>query len=197
MKTLALWASLIFFTPWRVAAQSGGSFGYQDFPVLLSLQFHSINMPFKKVQYHFRNMGFGVGTEFSYTGKQHLVQQVSLIWYRNRQAGNGVGVYTQAVWRPSLSDEAYSEIKLGAGYWYSFRPAASFKPIQGDWVPVGKQGKGMFALPLGIGLGYRTSDAGWSPFVNYQLVVLSGYNASVPVMPETLIQLGVSASPKH
>ena len=55
----------------------------------------------------------------------------------------------------------------------------------------------MFALPLGIGMGYRASDARWSPFVNYQLVVLSGYNASVPIVPETLIQLGVSASPKR
>ncbi len=197
MKILALWASLILLTPWRGGAQSGGSSGYRDFPVLVSLQFHSINLPFKKVQHHFRNMGFGVGTEFSYTGKQHLVQQVSLIWYRNRQAGNGVGVYTQAVWRPSLSEEAYAEMKLGAGYWHSFRPVPSFKPTQGDWVPVGKRGKGMFALPLGIGMGYRTSDARWSPFANYQLVVLSGYNASVPIVPETLIQLGVSASPKR
>jgi hypothetical protein len=165
---------------------------YRNFPVIVSVQFHSLTLPFKNLGSNFSNVGIGVGTEISYNGKQNWAQQFSVLWYRNKNLGNGVLLNTQTVWRPTIADNFYAEVKAGLGYNYSSRPVESFKSSNGEWVAVGHKGKGMLALLTGVSGGYsKYSDATYaSPFVSYQLLVLKGYNNSIPIVPETLIQVG-------
>jgi hypothetical protein len=165
---------------------------YRNYPIVLTAQFHSLTMPFKNIASNFSNVGFGIGTEISHNGGHNWAQQISAIWYRNKQAGNGLLFYTQTAWRPTVVSGIYTEVKAGIGYLYSFRPVDSYKPVNGNWEPVQHKGKGMLVFPVGVSIGYNKYKPGtyFSPFVSYQFLIVSGYNKSIPVVPETLIQVG-------
>ena len=173
-------------------AQNDKGKPYRNFPVVLTLQFHSLSMPFRDLRSNFSNIGFGLGTEVSLNGKQSWVQQISASWHNNKAVGNGILLYTQNTWRPTIVSTMYAEVKAGFGYLYSFRPVESFKQINGAWESVGHKGKSMFTLPVGITVGYTPHSVGtyFSPFVSYQFLIVSGYNKSIPVVPETLFQVG-------
>ena len=173
-------------------AQSDPTKDYRNFPIVLTLQFHCFTLPFQDMKSNFSNIGIGVGTEVSYNGKQSGVQQVSAVWYHNKAMGNGLLFYTQAVWRPTLGSDVYTEAKAGIGYLFSFRPTESFKSVNGKWTSVGHKGKGMLTIPVGISVGKNmySTDTYASPFVSYQFLLAKGYNKSIPLVPETLIQVG-------
>lgn len=149
-------------------------------------------MPFKHLGSNFSNVGFGLGTEVSYNGRQDWVQQFMVAWHRNAPAGNSLMVYTQAVWRSDLVDYFFTEFKAGLGYSYSFRPVRSYRQKDGEWVSAGRSGKGMLALPLGIGAGYNkfSGETYFSPFAGYQLLLLKDYSKSIPLVPQTIIEAG-------
>ena len=165
---------------------------YRNFPVIITINFHSLTLPFRDFKSNFSNVGFGVGTEVSFNGKQDWVQQFSINWNRNENVGNGLLFSTQTVWRPTIADHFYGEIKAGVGYNLCYRPVESYQPKNGNWVSVGNKGKGMFTLLGGVSAGYNnySSTTYVSPFVSYQLIILKGYNKSIPVVPETLLQVG-------
>ncbi|HNV28733.1 MAG TPA: hypothetical protein PKJ83_06345 [Cyclobacteriaceae bacterium] len=165
---------------------------YRNFPIIVMVQFHNLSMPFKDMKSNFSNVGFGLGTELSYNGKSNWVQQVSATWHHNKTVGNGILLYSQAAWRPNIASGVYTELKAGAGYMYAFRPVESFEQKSGTWESVGHKGKGMLTIPLGISLGYQSysSKTYISPFISYQFMLISGYNQSIPLVPETLIQVG-------
>jgi hypothetical protein len=165
---------------------------YRNFPLIITVQFHALALPFKDLIANFSNPGIGVGTEFSYNGNQNWVQQFSAIWYRNRNTGNGIMWTTQIVWRPTLSGNLFTEIKVGIGYHYSFRPVESYNQKNAAWLRVGHKGKSMFVYPVGVSVGYNnyTGSTAASPFISYQFLLLTGYNKSIPLVPETLLQVG-------
>jgi len=192
MKKAALLPAIFWILSFQATGQDKVDRSYRNFPVILSIQFHSLSLPFKHLGSNFSNVGFGIGTEVSFNGKQDWVQQFNFVWYRNKNTGNGILLNTQTVWRPTIVDNFYSEVKAGVGYNYSFRPVESFKPTRGGWQSVGQKGKGMLALMTGVSAGYNNYSATTyvSPFVSYQFLVLKGYNKSIPIVPETLIQVG-------
>jgi len=173
-------------------AQNNFAKNYRDFPLIITLQFHSFSMPFKNIKSNFSNIGIGIGTEISYNKKSNWVQQFHLIWYRNKNMGNGFLGYSQATWRPSVGSSIYTELKLGVGYLLSKRPSESFKQKNGEWISVGKKGKGMFTVPIGFSIGYQNEQEKTyvSPFASYQFLVVTDYNKSIPIVPQTLIQTG-------
>jgi hypothetical protein len=175
-------------------AQEMGSHSYRNFPLIISIQFHALSLPLKDLKANFSNPGIGVGTEFSYSGNQNWVQQVNVIWYRNRYAGSGILLITQAVWRPSLGGNSFAEVKAGIGYSYSFRPVESYYQENEVWKKARHKGKSMFVIPVGLSAGFDHYSGGnlVSPFVSYQFLLLSGYNKSIPLVPETLLQAGTS-----
>lgn len=185
---------LIFTCCWALwaSAQAGEAKTYRNFPIIVSLQFHSLSMPFKDFTSNFSNVGIGLGTELSFNGRQNWVQQVNAVWYRNKTIGNGLFFYTQTAWRPKVVDHFFTEIKVGAGYLMSFRPVEAFQYQEGQWRSAGQKSKGMLALPIGLSLGYDQYKPGayFSPFVSYQFMLVSGYNQSIPLVPETLFQVG-------
>ena len=168
--------------------------GNQNFPLVITLEFHSLSMPFKEMFSNFSNIGIGIGTELYFNNNPEWGQRFSLVWFGNKQVGNGLLFYTQAFWRPTLTGDAFGEVKGGIGYILAQRPVRSFRPQNGDWEPVGKRGKGMLTVPLGVGLGtYSFSeDRQFNHQLGYQFLVLTNYNQSVPVVPETLIQVGTA-----
>src|SRR5262245_3532545 len=123
---------------------------YRNFPVIITINFHSLTLPFRDLKSNFSNVGFGIGTEVSFNGEQDWVQQFSINWIRNKSVGNGLLFSTQTVWRPTITDDFYTEVKAGVGYNYCFRPVESYRPENGNWVSVGNKGKGMLALLGGI-----------------------------------------------
>lgn len=173
-------------------AQNGSNGNHRNFPLIISLEFHSLSMPFKNKKPFFRNVGIGIGTEVSHSGDRDWVQQFKITWYGNKNVGGGLLFHTQAVWRPDIVSDAFSEIKLGIGYLYAKRATESFKPTSNGWEPVGKKGKGMLVIPAGIGLGYddfRENETYISPFVGYQFLIATRYNKSIPVVPFTLMEI--------
>ena len=176
-----------------IKAQDSTPKDYRNFPLTVTLQFQSFSLPFKNMGANFKNMGIGLGTEISHGGDSHdWIQEFSVFWIRNKNMGNGIYLMTQTAWRPYLGDPLFGEIKAGIGYKLAFRPGESFVQKDGEWISVGKKGKGMLAIPIGIGLGvHNYSEGGYtSPFVNYQAVFLTGFNQDIPVVPETIFQFG-------
>jgi hypothetical protein len=192
MKKVALLLLISWMLCFQAGAQDKIDRPYRNFPVILSIQFHSLSLPFRNFSSNFSNVGIGLGTEVSFNGQQNWVQQFNFVWYRNKNIGNGLLLNTQTIWRPTIVDNFYSEVKAGVGYNYSFRPVESFKPTPERWLPVGNKGKGMLALMTGVSAGYNNySSATYaSPFVSYQFMVLKNYNKSIPIVPETFIQVG-------
>jgi hypothetical protein len=164
----------------------------RSLPIIATVQFHSLALPFRDLKSNFANVGFGLGTEVGLNRRHNWVQQVQVLWYGNRAVGNGLLGYTQNVWRPTFGGRLYAEVKAGAGYLVAFRPVASYKPVNGEWVTVGRRGKGLFTVPVGVSLGYQpaTNRTSVSPFVSYQVMAVTGYNPSVPLVPQTLLQVG-------
>ncbi|HJS54684.1 MAG TPA: hypothetical protein VJ765_09080 [Chitinophagaceae bacterium] len=191
MKKVILFSCLMCLAEF-LSAQAKTEKEYRNFPLILTVQFHSLTLPFKDIKSNFCNVGIGLGTEVSFNGYQNWVQQFNIGWIRNKTTGNGWLLSTQTVWRPAIADDFFAELKIGVGYKYNSRPVESYKQENGQWVAVGQKGKGMLVVPVGFSVGYNGYSPGtyFSPFVSYQLLVLKGYNTSVPIVPETLLQTG-------
>lgn len=192
MKKLIYLSTLSFILSFSLKAQEEKRNDFRNFPLTVSLQFHSFSMPFKNLKSNFKNIGIGIGTEVSHNGNHNWVQEFSLIWVRNKTIGNGLFFITQTAWRPYIGNPMFGEIKAGIGYHLAFRPTDSFVLKNENWVSAGKKGKGMLAIPVGIGVGVHnySGKTYTSPFVNYQFLLIKGYNKTIPLVPETLIQFG-------
>lgn len=173
--------------------ETGSRRQYRNFPVVITLQFHSLAMPFKDLKTNFRNIGIGIGTEVSLNGRHDWAQEFTLAYAHNKSVGDRLMLYTQAAWRPSI-DNVFGALKLGAGYCYTFHPNTSYQFENGQWTSVGHRGKGLLMMPAGLSAGYHHYEASSyvSPFVTYQFILLSGYNKSVPIIPETIAQTGAA-----
>lgn len=172
---------------------------FRNFPLVVSLQFHSLSFPFKHLRENFKNVGIGIGSEIALGSGPHWAQEFNLVCYRNRAAGNGLGIYTQSAWRPGIAGNFYGAIKLGVGCLYSFRPVQSYQLKEGKWIPAGHRGKWLPVIPVAIGAGLQPYSANTyaAPFINYQLLLLAKYNNVIPVLPNTLIQVGSAIHFKH
>jgi len=188
-----------FLLAFAALSQEKPAKDFRNFPIVLTLQFHSMSMPFKDLGNHFKNVGFGIGTEVSHSGNHDWVQQFTIIRYRNKGIGNGWLFSTTTAWRPWLGEPVYGEVRLGIGYLLASKPSATLVQKEGKWVEDGKKGKGMLAIPAGISLGYHNHNETKtyaSPFVGYQVNFLKGYNKDLPLVPQTLFQVGAGIHPQ-
>jgi hypothetical protein len=165
-----------------------------DFPVTLTIHFPALAMPFRNAGLNFRNIGVGIGTEVTLNHSSTWVQQFQIAWLRNRQTGNGLLAYTQLAWRPEIGDNGFTEIKAGIGYQYAFTAAPALHSKGGEWQSARHRGKGMLALPVGVAFGYHYVEGAnrYTPFAGYQFMLLTRYNTTVPLIPQTIIQTGLS-----
>ena len=165
-----------------------------DFPLTITLNFPALAMPFRNLDLNFRNIGIGLGTEVTLNHEGTWVQQFHIAWLRNRQAGNGLLAYTQLAWRPGIGNNGFAEVKAGAGYLYGYTASTAMKPSGGGWTSIGHKGKGMLTIPIGVAFGYHAYDADtrYTPFLGYQFMLVTHYNKTVPLVPQTIVQTGVS-----
>lgn len=173
-------------------AQNEEEKSFSNFPVIITIQFHSLALPFRNLPLNFSNIGIGIGTEVGLNKSNSVVQQVSALWYRNRTVGNGLLLLTQTALRPAPDADVFKEVKIGAGYTVAYRPSESFRQVDGKWVSAGYRGKGMLTIPAGVSVGYNhfSPDAYVVPLLTYQFMLVKNYNTSIPLMPQTLIQVG-------
>jgi hypothetical protein len=192
MQTRIITAALCLLLALSASAQEESPKAYTNFPIIVSVQFHALSLPFRNLKSNFKNVGIGLGTEVSHNGKQDWVTLFGVLWYRNKPVGNGWLLHTQTAWRPTLAGDVYTEIKAGVGYLISSRPVPSWKQVDGRWENVGRKGKGMFTIPVGVSFGANTwaGNTQVSPFVTYQFLLVTKYNQSIPLVPETLVQTG-------
>ena len=179
-------------TPLPIHAQtpaSDASPQAASWPLTISLQFHSLSMPFQDLKTTFSNIGIGLGTEFRYNRRGNLIQTLQVGYYRNRYAGDGLFVSTQAGYRPHFG-HLYTEFNMGVGWNYTFHPNTALQFRDGKWESLGRTGKSLLMLPVGMSIGYAKPNAVFAPFVWYQFFALSGYNPSVPIVPNQLLQVG-------
>ncbi len=173
------------------AQKTTGRLGqYHNFPLVLGVQFHSLSHPFKNLKQNFKNVGFTLGSEISLGNTHKWAQTFQVGWYRNKATGNGFMVYTQSVYRPYLVGNVFGEVKAGFGWLKSARPSDGLASHNGNWMTVGKAGKGMLMIPAGVSLGYNNYSNGTyiAPTISYQVFVSGIYNKSFPVMLNSLLQ---------
>jgi len=174
-----------------LAQQSPGK-TYRNFPVLITLHFSSLSMPFKNMGANFSNIGIGVGTEVGFNDRGTWGQQAHVVYYFNKKAGNSLMLYSQSFWRPEVTDQLFTELKIGAGYALFYKPSTSFRQEKGEWLQDGRKGTGMFSLPIGIGFGYQNKSlkSYLAPYTGYQFSLLKGYSHDIPLVPHSDIQIG-------
>jgi hypothetical protein len=83
---------------------------------------------------NFSHVGILLGTEVSLNGKQNWVQQFQAGYYFNNDAGNGIIAYTQTIYRPTIVDHFYGEIKAGIGWQRVFHPVDAYVYENGQYV---------------------------------------------------------------
>jgi hypothetical protein len=172
---------LIAFIFTQAASAQPKAKDYRNFPIVLSVQFHSLSRPFKKLASNFKNIGFGIGTELGLGRGHDWAQQFQFSWYRNKEAGNGILIYTQSAWRPTIVSHVYAELKGGFGYTYLTGP-----------------GKWRFTVPVGVLVGYNQFSPSTyvAPFASYQVLVSPGKTTILPPVTNTLWQFGARIHPE-
>lgn len=165
---------------------------YRNFPIVAGIQFHSLSVPFKDMGSGFSNVGLRLGTELSFNGRQNWVQGFTVGGYHNKNAGNGAFAFTQTIYRPTVFNNVFAEVKAGVGVLHNFHPVDAYQQENGHWSNTGKRGKTMLMAPIGIGFGYNGYKNGtcFSPFVSYELFLSKDYNDLLPIVPGSVIQIG-------
>lgn len=157
-----------------------------------SVQFHSLGLPFQQMGGNFKNLGLNVGARFGWNDKGSLVQDLQLSWLSNRNVGNSWTLHTQLGWQPRLFNAVRFGPHLGLGYSWLQHPVTSFVQEDGEWVAQGQRGKGVLSVPVGLSL--RLAKGWVQPFVAYQMLLYSDYNQGVPILPNTMLQIGSQIS---
>ncbi|WP_224488963.1 hypothetical protein [Robertkochia flava] len=190
--------SLLFFWVFIVAFSVSGqsdtspSASFRNFPLMVSVKFQNLAMPFQDLKGNFMNIGVGLGTEVSWNKSEHWTQQFNIMYFFNRGSGNGFSVYSQMLWRPALYADVLGGIKGGIGYTWLFKPNPSMKNMDGQWSPASRT-KGMLSVPFGVYLSWNELDAETylSSYLAYDVFLHSGFNADVPVIPNTFFEAGI------
>jgi hypothetical protein len=158
-------------------------------PIIITLHFQNLSMPFRDLKSNFGHLGISIGTEFYYNNSKSWSQQVHLGYYFNKQTGNALMLYTQAVYRPFNNEQFSPELKSGIGWQLVSHPVQSLKFNNSKWVRYSKS-KLQWIVPTGIGLGYKT-DSQYSVFASYQVVPTFFYNKSIPLSFNSFFQTGI------
>ena len=107
------------------------------------------------------------------------VQQFSINWNRNENIGNGHAASTQTVWRPTIADHFYTEIKAGVGIMIVTVPLDLTARKMETGFPSRKRNVYTSWVAFQQDIIVILSTTYMSPFVSYQLMVLKGYSKSI------------------
>ncbi|MBC7866278.1 MAG: hypothetical protein H7X88_01980 [Gloeobacteraceae cyanobacterium ES-bin-316] len=188
MKRSIVWLVFISVFTQTAGAQTNSKSSYRNFPIVVSMQFHSMKA-LKDVRPTFKNVGFGIGSEIALGSKHNWAQQFQLSWYRDKQVGNAVLLYTQSAWRPTIVSHFYAELKAGFGLTHKFRPEQQHSNAGGS---AEDREKWLLIIPVGVSVGYNkfSQQTYLAPFISYQLLVDETYKKGLPATANSLFQVG-------
>jgi hypothetical protein len=183
--------SFLFFSP--LCAQDGPKKSSNNLPLIVSISFHAVSTPFKKIQNNFKNVGIRIGTEFQLNGKGNLLQSLQLGYYRNRFTGNGLYVNSEFIYRPSITGNTQLDFRVGPGIMRTFNAMPGLKQgNDGRWFSE-RSSKTLLQLSGSAGIDYDYTRAGSlkiSPTIQYEVGALLGYAPDFPVLPFSFIHMG-------
>lgn len=159
---------------------------------MVGISFHAVSTPMSKPGNNFRNLGFKMGMELPWNDKDNLRQSVELGYYFNKFNGRSVYVHTDLVYRPKIAEGLHADIHLGPGLGYLLHPSQGMKIENGTWTKT-TSARLFGQVHTSLGLSYddiRISLTKASPFVQYELIGIVGYNTGIPVFPNSFIHFG-------
>ena len=188
---LFICSGLLFFS--QLCAQDGPQKSLNKLPLIVSISFHAVSTPFKKIQNNFKNVGIRVGTEFQLNGKGNLLQSLQLGYYRNRFTGNGLYLNSEFIYRPSISGDAQLDFRVGPGITRTFNAMPGLRQTDdGRWLSE-RSSKTLLQLSSSAGIAYDYNRPGSfqiSPLIQYEIGALLGYAPDFPVLPFSFIHMG-------
>jgi hypothetical protein len=193
MKKLLPLLFLISFKAFSQQSETTDS-ALMKLPIIVSANFQTIATPFHNLKNNFRNLGIKIGTEISYNKKRNILQSFNIGYYRNRLNGDGLYINSEFIYRPKIYKPIRMEIKLGPGLADVFLPTQPYEPDgNGNWRKATNYGKLALQVHGSIGIWYQSiaiNKIRISPFLQYEIVGIIGYNKSIPVLPTTMINIG-------
>lgn len=190
MIRMILLAALLL--PQLAQSQERTATGFKGASFLVGVSFHAISTPFHKMGNNFRNLGFKVGAELPWNQRDNLRQSIEVGYYFNRFNGRSLYAHSDLVYRPRLVKDLRAEIRLGPGVGYVWHPVPAWTQKNGEWVS-SHGGKFLPQIHGALGLCYDPINIkSWqaSPFIQYELMALVGYNRGIPAMPNSFIHMG-------
>lgn len=183
---------LLLFLPFLSHAQEKSPTGFAGASFLVGVSFHAVSTPLHKPGNNFRNLGFKVGAEMPWNQRDNLRQSVELGYYFNRFNGRSVYIHSDFVYRPRIAEDLRADLRLGPGLGYIVHPGDSWTQKNGEWI-ASHGGKFFPQIHGAFGLSYNNIsikhfDA--SPFVQYEVMAITGYNRGISIMPNSLIHFG-------
>lgn len=178
--------------PFLASAQEKTATGFSGASFLVGISFHAVSTPLHKPGNNFRNLGFKVGAELPWNQKDNLRQSVELGYYFNRFNGRSIYAHSDFVYRPRIAKDLRADFRLGPGLGYVLHPGDTWKQKDGEWV-TDRSGKLFVQVHGAFGLSYnniRIKDVDASPFVQYEVMAITGYNRGITILPTSIIHLG-------
>lgn len=162
------------------------------YPVIVGWQFHNFSLPFQDIPSHFHHPGLFAGSELPLNRSKNLFQSAVIGAYLNKEMGDGLYIYSQTSFRPSLHKKFLTEVKGGLGYAFILHPVAARKYEADKWQTI-TGGKSQLIIPLEISLGYhlKPQSKEFTPFLAYQLTPALFYNRALPFSIYSNILLGM------
>ncbi|MGE0770454.1 MAG: hypothetical protein AB7K37_01995 [Cyclobacteriaceae bacterium] len=158
----------------------------------VGVSFHAVSTPLSKPGNNFRNFGFKLGIELPWNKRGNLRQSVEAGYYFNRFNGRSLYVHSDFAYRPGIAEGLRVNIHLGPGLAYLLRPSQGMKIENGKWMATTSP-RFFPQVHASISLSYddlRVSNPLASPFVQYELMGIIGYNTGIPVFPNSFIHVG-------
>ena len=187
--------TLLFLTlllPIVLRAQEKSATGFRATSFLVGISFHAVSTPLHKPANNFRNLGFKMGAEIPWNQRDNLRQSFELGYYANRFNGKSWYAHSDFVYRPRLAKDLRADLRLGPGISYLFHPVDTWKQTNGEWVST-RGGKWFAQLHGAFGVSYNNiqlSQVAVSPFLQYEVMAIAGYNRSIPAFPNSFIHMG-------
>lgn len=183
---------LILLLPLLSKAQEKIATGWAGASFLVGISFHALSTPLHKPGNNFRNFGLKIGMELPLNSSDNLRQSIELGYYFNRLNGRSIYVHSDFIFRPRIVNDLRAELRLGPGLGYIWHPRVSLTQQNGEWV-TGHSGKLFPQVHAAFGLSYdniHIHSLEVSPFIQYEVMAVVGYNRGIPVLPNSFIHVG-------
>jgi hypothetical protein len=183
---------VLLLLPGLVKAQEKSATGFNGASFLVGISFHAISTPLHKPGNNFRNLGFKIGAELPWNQRDNLRQSVELGYYFNKFNGRSVYLHSDFVYRPRIAKDLRADFRLGPGLAYLWHAVPAWEQKDGVWTS-SHAGKFFAQVHGAFGLSYNNINVKSlqaSPFIQYEVMSITGYNRGISVMPNSFIHLG-------